>query len=146
MTKKKAFMTLISWFMNICLQSPVALQVSGLKGSTLTYLSLEPVASSCPHGLQATQYIEPLWCLFLLKRITGGLLVPEPLKKKQQNNSVSTERFWFSELTEQFTQKGKLCHHLLALMLFQNCTTDLFKISSLCSKEETNSYRLRISK
>ncbi len=40
----------------------------------------------------------------------------------------------------------KLWHHLLALMLLQNCTTDLFKLSSLCSKEETNSYRLRISK
>lgn len=34
---------------------PVALQVSALKGSTFTYLSLEPVANSCPQGLQATQ-------------------------------------------------------------------------------------------
>lgn len=34
---------------------PVALHVSALKGSTLTYLSLEPVASNCPQGLQATQ-------------------------------------------------------------------------------------------
>lgn len=68
------------WFA-IFLPSPVALQVSGLKGSTLTYLSLEPVASNCPQGLQATQYMEPLWCLFLLKRIAGGLFVPEPLRE-----------------------------------------------------------------
>lgn len=34
---------------------PVALQVSALKGSTLTYLSFDPVASNCPQGLQATQ-------------------------------------------------------------------------------------------
>lgn len=34
---------------------PVALQVSALKGSTLTNLSLEPVANSCPQWLQATQ-------------------------------------------------------------------------------------------
>ena len=34
---------------------PVALQVSALKGSTLTYLSFDPVANNCPQGLQATQ-------------------------------------------------------------------------------------------
>lgn len=34
---------------------PVALQLSALKGRTLTYLSLEPVANSCPQWLQATQ-------------------------------------------------------------------------------------------
>lgn len=34
---------------------PVALQVSALKGRTLTNLSLEPVANSCPQRLQATQ-------------------------------------------------------------------------------------------
>lgn len=34
---------------------PVALQVSALKGSTLTYLSFEPVANNCPQGLHATQ-------------------------------------------------------------------------------------------
>ena len=37
------------------LSVPVALHVSALKGRTLTYLSLEPVASSCPQWLQATQ-------------------------------------------------------------------------------------------
>lgn len=34
---------------------PVALQESVLKGSTLTNLSLEPVASRWPQGLQARQ-------------------------------------------------------------------------------------------
>lgn len=46
--------TLVSY----CLHTwalPVALQVSALKGSTLTYLSFDPVANNCPQGLHATQ-------------------------------------------------------------------------------------------
>ena len=64
--------------------SPSTLHESALNFMSLTVLSLEPVATRSPMGLQAKQYMEPLWCLVRLKSTVGWYVVWSSLKRLQK--------------------------------------------------------------
>lgn len=71
------------------LDLPSRFDVSALKRINLTVLSLLPVAISCPSGVHARQYIEPLWCFVLLKRTVGWYVWWSSLKKIHSSISNS---------------------------------------------------------
>ena len=67
---KESSLTVPLWILS-SLSLPSCTQLSGSNRNTLMLLSLEPVAMMSPSGFHVTQYIEPLWYLFLLKTVEG---------------------------------------------------------------------------